>query len=51
VEIQLCAQADGTVLKLKHSGFPDATGLKFTPKNHANRWAHYLSRLAEAVGR
>jgi len=25
--------------------------IEFTPKNHADRWAHYLSRLAEAVGR
>jgi len=51
VEIQLRPQADGTVLKLKHSGFPGATGPKFTPKNHGDRWAHYLSRLAEAVYR
>jgi uncharacterized protein YndB with AHSA1/START domain len=51
VEIELCPQADGTVLKLKHSGFPDATGPKLTPKNHADRWSHYLSRLAEAVDR
>lgn len=51
VEIELRPQADGTVLKLKHSGFPEATGLKFAPKNHADRWSHHLSRLAEAVDR
>jgi uncharacterized protein YndB with AHSA1/START domain len=51
VEIQLREQAGGTVLKLKHTGFPDATGPKLTPKNHADRWSHYLSRLAEAVDR
>jgi uncharacterized protein YndB with AHSA1/START domain len=33
VEIELRPQADGTVLKLKHRGFPDATRPKFTPKN------------------
>jgi uncharacterized protein YndB with AHSA1/START domain len=49
VEIQLRPQADGTVLKLKHSGFPDATGPEFTPENHADHWSRYLSRLAETV--
>jgi len=51
VEIELRPQADGTVLKLTHSGFPDATGPKLTPKNHADQWSRYLSRLAEAVCR
>jgi uncharacterized protein YndB with AHSA1/START domain len=49
VEIELRPQAGGTVLKLKHSGFPDATGPEFTPENHADHWSRYLSRLAETV--
>ena len=24
---------------------------RLTPKNHADRWSHYLSRLADAVDR
>jgi uncharacterized protein YndB with AHSA1/START domain len=49
VEIQLHPQGDGTLLELKHSGFPDAAQRKFTPENHTGRWSHYLSRLAETV--
>jgi uncharacterized protein YndB with AHSA1/START domain len=49
VEIQLRPQAGGTVLKLKHSGFPKATESEFTPQDHGDRWSHYLSRLAEIV--
>ena len=49
VEIQLRSHADGTMLKLKHSGFPKGTGPEFTPEDHGARWSHYLSRLAEAV--
>ena len=49
VEIQLHPQGDGTLLKLKHSRFPDAAQRKFTPENHTDRWSHYLSRLAETV--
>jgi uncharacterized protein YndB with AHSA1/START domain len=50
VEIQLRPHEGGTVLNLRHTGFPHATGPTFTPDNHADRWAHYLSRLAEAAG-
>jgi uncharacterized protein YndB with AHSA1/START domain len=49
VEIQLHPQADGTLLKLKHTGFPDAAQRTFTPENHADRWFYYLARLAETV--
>ena len=49
VEIELRSQAGGTLLKLKHSGFPNATEPEFAPENHGDRWSHYLSRLAEAV--
>jgi uncharacterized protein YndB with AHSA1/START domain len=49
VEIQLHPQAGGTLLKLKHTGFPDAAHREFTPANHADRWSHYLARLAETV--
>jgi uncharacterized protein YndB with AHSA1/START domain len=49
VKIELRPQAGGTVLTLKHSGFPKATGPGFAPDNHGDRWSHYLVRLAEIV--
>ena len=48
VEIDLIEQPDGTLLRLTHSGLPDAEQCA----GHAEGWAHYLGRLAEvATGR
>ena len=48
VEIDLIEQPDGTLLRLTHTGLPNAEQCA----GHAEGWAHYLGRLAEvAVGR
>jgi uncharacterized protein YndB with AHSA1/START domain len=49
VEIDLMEQPpDGTLLRLTHTGLPDAKQCA----SHAEGWAHYLGRLAEvAAGR
>ncbi len=49
IEIDLIEQPpDGTLLRLTHTGLPDATQCA----GHAEGWAHYVSRLAEvAAGR
>jgi uncharacterized protein YndB with AHSA1/START domain len=49
VEIDLLPHADGTLLRLKHTGLPDHTDPAFGPQHHAERWSHYLDRLARAV--
>jgi uncharacterized protein YndB with AHSA1/START domain len=48
VEIDLIEQPDGTLLRLTHTGLPDAGQCAF----HAEGWAHYLGRLVQiAAGR
>ena len=48
VEIDLIEQPDGTLLRLTHTGLPNADQCA----GHAEGWAHYLGRLAEvAAGR
>ena len=48
IEIVLIEQPDGTLLRLTHSGLPNAEQCA----RHAEGWAHYLGRLAEvAAGR
>ena len=48
VEIDLIEQPDGTLLRLTHTGLPDAEQCA----GHAEGWTHYLGRLAEvAAGR
>jgi uncharacterized protein YndB with AHSA1/START domain len=45
VEIDLMDRDGGTLLRLTHSGLPNAT----VSANHAKGWAHYIGRLAEAA--
>jgi uncharacterized protein YndB with AHSA1/START domain len=45
IEIDLIDQDDGTLLRMTHSGLPNATQCA----NHDKGWAHYLSRLAVAA--
>ena len=48
VEIDLIEQPDGTLLRMTHTGLPNAEQCAA----HAEGWAHYLGRLAEvAAGR
>ncbi len=48
VEIDLVEQADGTLLRLTHTGLPNADQCD----GHAKGWGHYLDRLAiVAAGR
>ena len=48
VEIDLIEQPDGTLLRLTHTGLPDAGQCAV----HAEGWAHYLDRLVTvAAGR
>jgi uncharacterized protein YndB with AHSA1/START domain len=48
VEIDLIEQPGGTLLRLTHTGLPNAEQCA----GHAEGWAHYLGRLAEvAAGR
>src|ERR1700754_2488868 len=45
IEIDLIDQDDGTLLRMTHSGLPNATQCA----SHDKGWAHYLGRLAVAV--
>src|SRR5215469_544230 len=45
VEIDLIDRPDGTLLRLTHTGLPNAEQCA----GHADGWAHYLGRLAEAA--
>ena len=45
IEIDLFEQDGGTLLRLTHSGLPNATQCA----NHNKGWAHYLDRLAVAA--
>jgi uncharacterized protein YndB with AHSA1/START domain len=48
IEIDLIERDGGTLLRMTHSGLPDAAQCA----RHAEGWAHYLGRLAAAaVGR
>jgi uncharacterized protein YndB with AHSA1/START domain len=48
VEIDLIEQSDGTLLRLTHTGLPNADQCD----GHAKGWAHYLDRLTTvAAGR
>jgi uncharacterized protein YndB with AHSA1/START domain len=46
VEIDLIEQPGGTLLRLTHSGLPNAEQCAA----HAEGWAHYIDRLAEVAG-
>jgi uncharacterized protein YndB with AHSA1/START domain len=45
IEIDLIDQDNSTLLRMTHSGLPNATQCA----NHDRGWAHYLSRLAVAA--
>ncbi len=45
VEIDLIEQNGGTLLRIAHTGLPDAEQCT----SHARGWAHYLGRLAVAA--
>ena len=45
IEIDLIDQEDGTLLRMTHSGLPDAE----TCAGHEEGWIHYLGRLAVAA--
>ena len=45
IEIDLIEHDGGTLLRMTHSGLPNAT----TQASHAKGWAHYLGRLALAA--
>jgi uncharacterized protein YndB with AHSA1/START domain len=45
IEIDLEDQAGGTLLRMTHSGLPNAE----ETANHGRGWAHYLERLAVAA--
>ena len=48
IEIDLIDEPEGTLLRLTHTGLPNAEQCA----SHADGWAHYLGRLTEAaVGR
>jgi uncharacterized protein YndB with AHSA1/START domain len=48
VEIDLIEKADGTLLRMTHTGLPSAEQCA----GHLEGWTHYLDRLAEvAAGR
>jgi uncharacterized protein YndB with AHSA1/START domain len=49
IDLDLEPHADGTLLRLKHTGLPDQTDPGFGPQDHAERWSHYLDRLAHTV--
>ncbi len=46
IEIDLIDQEDGTLLRMTHSGLPDAEACA----SHEQGWSHYLGRLAVAAG-
>jgi uncharacterized protein YndB with AHSA1/START domain len=45
IEIDLIDREDGTLLRLTHSGLPDAEACT----SHEQGWSHYLGRLATAA--
>ena len=45
IEIDLIEEGDGTLLRMTHSGLPDAEEVA----SHTEGWTHYLARLAIAV--
>lgn len=45
VEVSLQPHNGGTVVRLRHSGLPEATRVE-----HGDGWVHYLSRLRIAAG-
>ena len=45
IEIDLIERDGGTLLRMTHSGLPDAVQCA----RHAEGWAHYLGRLAKAA--
>ena len=45
IEIDLIDRDGGTLLRMTHSGLPDANQCRL----HAEGWEHYLGRLAEAA--
>ena len=45
IEIDLIDEANGTLLRMTHSGLPDAAECE----SHAKGWAYFLGRLAEAA--
>jgi uncharacterized protein YndB with AHSA1/START domain len=45
IEIDLIDEGDGTLLRMTHSGLPDAEACA----SHEKGWAHYLGRLAVAA--
>ncbi len=45
IEIDLIEQAGGTLLRMTHSGLPDAEARA----GHEQGWAHYMGRLAVAA--
>ena len=45
IEIDLIDQAGGTLLRMTHSGLPDAAACA----NHEKGWTHYFARLAKAA--
>jgi len=45
IEIDLIDKAGGTLLRMTHSGLPDAEEVA----SHTKGWTHYLSRLAIAA--
>jgi uncharacterized protein YndB with AHSA1/START domain len=45
IEIDLIEKDGGTLLRMTHSGLPNAT----TQASHGKGWAHYLGRLTEVA--
>ena len=45
IEIDLIDEANGTLLRMIHSGLPDAASCA----NHDKGWTHYFARLAQAA--
>ena len=45
IEIDLIEQSGGTLLRMTHSGLPDAAARE----SHAKGWAYFLGRLGEAA--
>jgi uncharacterized protein YndB with AHSA1/START domain len=45
IEIDLIDEGEGTLLRMTHSGLPDAEACA----SHGKGWAHYLGRLAVAA--
>jgi uncharacterized protein YndB with AHSA1/START domain len=45
IEIDLIDEANGTLLRMTHSGLPDAASCT----SHDKGWTHYFARLAQAA--